>query len=211
MIPDNFAAFIVLTTLVSLAPGPNTMFVMSQAALRGHAAGIAAGFGIETANVGYFALTALGLATVLATSAMAFNLLKWVGAGYLVIIGLVTFIRSFRAELHQEYIEAPAIPSSHGAYLDGLMIGLGNPKTIIYFVALLPQFINPARDVLAQTAVVCVVGTSIDLGIQWLYAHAGGALSRLLNRPRVRRWFERGLGSVFMGLALIVALYRRSS
>src|SRR5262245_32707421 len=147
MIPDNFAAFIVLTTLVSFAPGPNTMFVMSQAALRGPSAGIAAGFGIETANVGYFMLTALGLATVLATSAMVFDVLKWMGAGYLAIVGLVTFVRSFRPGLYQDTPEAPVVRSSHGAYLDGLMIGLGNPKTIIYFVALLPQFIHPGSDV----------------------------------------------------------------
>lgn len=211
MIPDNFAAFIVLTTLVSFAPGPNTMFIMSQAALRGPSAGIAAGFGIETANIGYFTLTAFGLATVLATSAMVFGVLKWLGAGYLAVIGLVTFIRSFRPGLYQSTPEPPVIRSSHGAYLDGLMIGLGNPKTLIYFVALLPQFIHPGRDVFGQTLAVCIVGTTIDLGVQWLYAHAGGALSRFMNRPRIRRYFERSLGGVFMGLALIVALYRRSA
>ncbi len=211
MIPDNFAAFIVLTTLVSLAPGPNTMFVMSQAALRGHAAGIMAGFGIETANVAYFGLTALGLATVFATSAMVFDVLKWLGAGYLAIIGLYTFFHSFRASLRKEQIETPAVLATHGAYFDGLFIGLGNPKTIIYFVALLPQFIDPGRDVVGQTVILCIVGTSIDLGMQWLYAYAGGALSRLLNRPHIRRWFERALGGVFVGLAVIVALYRRGA
>jgi threonine/homoserine/homoserine lactone efflux protein len=211
MIPDNFAAFIVLTTLVSLAPGPNTMFVMSQAALRGHSAGIMAGLGIETANVGYFALTSLGLATVFATSAMVFDLLKWIGAGYLAVIGLYTFANSFRPNLRQEHIETPAVLATHGAYFDGLFIGLGNPKTIIYFVALLPQFIDPGRDVIAQTIMLGVVGTGIDLGMQWVYAYAGGALSRLLNRPQIRRWFERALGGVFVGLAVIVALYRRTS
>lgn len=211
MIPDNFAAFIVLTTLVSLAPSPNTMFVMSQAALRGHAAGVMAGFGIETANVAYFALTAFGLATVFATSAMVFEVLKWMGAGYLAIIGLYTFFHSFRPGLRQEQIETPAVIATHGAYFDGLFIALGNPKTIIYFVALLPQFIDPSRDVLGQTIILCVVGTCIDLCMQWLYAYAGGALSRLLNRPQIRRWFERGLGGVFVGLAVIVALYRRSA
>jgi threonine/homoserine/homoserine lactone efflux protein len=208
--PDNFAAFIVVTTLVSLAPGPNTMFVMSQAALRSPTAGIFAGFGIETANVGYFALTALGLTTVLVTSPFVFDVLKWIGAGYLAILGLIAFIRSFRQGLQQDEIEPPPeVHSSHGAYFDGLMIGLGNPKTIIYFAALLPQFIDPSRDIVMQAAAVCIVGTAIDLGVQWLYANAGGVLSQFMNRPRIRRWFERGLGVVFMGLAAIVALYRR--
>jgi threonine/homoserine/homoserine lactone efflux protein len=86
------------------------------------------------------------------------------------------------------------------------MIGIGNPKTIIWFLTLLPQFINKQRDVFAQTMTIAVVGTIIDLAMQWVYVYAGGALSRFMGRPNVRAWFERGVGLVFMGLALVVAL-----
>jgi len=211
MIPDNIATFIVLTTLVSLMPGPNTMFVMSQAALRGPRAGIMAGLGIETANVAYFALTGLGLASMLAASAFTFEILKWGGVLYLAGMGLYTFVRSFRPGLEQEIVQPAHVPGNahHGAYLDGLMIGLGNPKTIIYFVALLPQFIDSGRSVLGQTLAVGIIGTSIDVAAQWLYSHLGGALSRVMNRPKVRRWFERGLGGVFMTLSAMAAFYRR--
>lgn len=207
MFPDNFVAFIGITTLVSLAPGANTMFIMSQAALRGRPAGIAAGLGIETANVIYFLLIAFGLATVVATSEFVFDLLKWSGAIYLAILGLVGFIKSFRRDLLSPPVaEIPAVQSSHGGYIDGLVIGIGNPKTIIWFLTLLPQFINKDRDVFAQTLTIAVVGTVIDLGVQWLYVHAGGAMSRVLSRPSVRAWFERGVSCVFIGLALVVAL-----
>jgi threonine/homoserine/homoserine lactone efflux protein len=214
VIPHNFAAFLILTALVSLAPGPNTMFIMSQAGLRGHRAGILAGLGIETANVVYFALVALGLSTVVAANAMAFDIIKYVGAAYLLVIGVWAFYRSF--DKSHERPNAPSAmppPSRVGrtAYGAGLLIALGNPKTIIWFLALLPQFIDPARHVLWQTVTICVVGTVVDLLAQAVYVFAGGALGALLQRPRVRRWFERGLGTVFVGLAALAAFYKRAA
>lgn len=212
MIPEHFPAFLLLTTLISLMPGPNTMFVMSQSALRGHKAAILAGLGIETANVAYFWLTALGLSALVATNAMVFNLLKYCGAAYLLAIGLWTFIRSFD-KTHERPATAtpPAKPSRVGstAFGSGLLIALGNPKTIIYFLALLPQFIDTSRHVLGQTLVVSISGTFIDIVAQTIYAFAGGALAQALQQPRIRRWFERGLGSVFMGLSALAAFYKR--
>jgi homoserine/homoserine lactone efflux protein len=209
MFPDNFIAFIGITTLVSLAPGANTMFVMSQAALRGRRAGIMAGLGIEMSNVFYFLLIAFGLAGLIAASEFVFDILKWAGALYLAIIGVLAFARSFQKAPASPVTEVPSVRSSHGAFLDGLMIGMGNPKTIIWFLTLLPQFINKAGDVFAQTMVIAVVGTIIDVGVQWLYVYAGGALSRFLGQPNIRAWFERGMGVIFMGLALVVALSHR--
>ncbi|HOY77813.1 MAG TPA: LysE family translocator [Hyphomonadaceae bacterium] len=204
--PDNLLLFIGMTTLVSLAPGPNVMFIMSQAALRGHRAGLMAGFGIQVANVFYFALTALGLAGLIATSPLAFFILKWLGAGYLALIGVLALIRSFKAHKPVDADQpAPIIAVHRGAFFDGLMLGLGNPKTIIWFITLLPQFIDAKQNVLSQTLVIGVIGTIIDMAIQWMYTHIGGAMSRFLAKPHIRKWFERGVGIVFIALALLVA------
>lgn len=204
--PDNLLLFIGMTTLVSLAPGPNVMFIMSQAALRGHRAGLMAGFGIQVANVFYFALTALGLAGLVATSPLAFFILKWLGAGYLALIGVLALIRSFTAHKPVDVDQpAPVIPVHRGAFFDGLMLGLGNPKTIIWFITLLPQFIDANQNVLSQTLVIGTIGTIIDMAIQWMYTHIGGAMSRFLAKPHIRKWFERGVGIVFIALALLVA------
>jgi threonine/homoserine/homoserine lactone efflux protein len=204
--PDNLLLFIGMTTLVSLAPGPNVMFIMSQAALRGHRAGLMAGFGIQVANVFYFALTALGLAGLVATSPLAFFILKWLGAGYLALIGVLALIRSFAAHKPVDADQpAPVIPVHRGAFFDGLMLGLGNPKTIIWFITLLPQFIDANQNVLSQTLVIGTIGTIIDMAIQWMYTHIGGAMSRFLAKPHIRKWFERGVGIVFIALALLVA------
>jgi len=204
--PENLLLFIGMTTLVSLAPGPNVMFIMSQAALRGHRAGLMAGFGIQLANVIYFALTALGLAGLIATSPLAFFILKWLGAGYLALIGTLALIRSFKKHPPVDADKpAPVIAVGRGAFFDGLMLGLGNPKTIIWFITLLPQFIDATQHVLTQTLVIGVIGTVIDMAIQLMYTQIGGAMSRFLAKPNIRKWFERGVGIVFIALALLVA------
>jgi homoserine/homoserine lactone efflux protein len=205
MIPDNFLLFMVLTTLVSLAPGPNVMFIMSQAALRGHRAGIMAGFGIQIANLVYFTLTALGLGVLMQTSQIAFLVVKWAGAGCLALIGIAAVARSFKGEpLVDQGQPSPVIAVGRGAFLDGLMIGFGNPKTVFWFMVFLPQFINSQGNVLTQTLALGLVGALIDIGVQWLYTHLGGRLSGFLGNHTIRKWFERGVGAVFIILALIV-------
>lgn len=205
MIPENFALFLVLTTLVSLAPGPNVMFIMSTAALRGNRAGMMAGFGIQVANLVYFALTALGIGVLLQTSPVAFWVVKWLGATFLAVFGVMAIVRSFQ---NQPLIETgepmPVMAVGRGAFLDGLMIGFGNPKTIFWFLSFLPQFIDLKGDVLGQTILLGGIGAVIDLGAQWLYTHIGGRLSRFLAKPTIRKWFERAVGMVFLGLALLV-------
>lgn len=206
MIPDNILLFIVLTTLVSMAPGPNVMFIMSQAALRGRRAGMMAGFGIQVANVFYFALTALGIGVLMSTSELAFFIVKWVGAGYLALLGVMAILRSFQRKLPPDPAQpSPVIRAGRGAFFDGLMIGLGNPKTIFWFLTFLPQFISPQQSLANQMLTLGIIGTVIDLAIQWMYTHVGRAMSRFLAQPQIRRWFERGVGVVFIAIALMVA------
>jgi len=207
MIPDNFLLFMVLTTFVSMAPGPNVMFIMSQAALRGRRAGIMAGFGIQIANLIYFALTALGLGVLMQTSELAFFVVKWAGAGCLAIIGLAAVARSFKPEpVFDPGQPSPVIAVGRGAFRDGLMIGFGNPKTIFWFMVFLPQFINAQGNVLLQTMILGTVGAIIDLAMQWMFTHLGGRLSPLLGNRDIRKWFERGVGLVFIMLAVLVVM-----
>ena len=203
---ENFTAFVTLTTLVSFLPGPAVIFVMSQAAWRGPKAGVGAGLGIETANAIYFALSGLGLASLIAASGAAFTVIKLGGAAYLGWLGITTLIHSFR---RQGVKDGPADKASRSGFRDGLLVALGNPKSILYFVALLPQFLDPYQPLWRQIAVLGVIAIGIDFAADVVYAFLGGAVSRMLNRPKVNRWFERGIGSLFMGLSAMTALYRR--
>lgn len=206
MSPEKFAAFVTLTTLVSYLPGPAVIFVMSQAAWRGPRAGVGAGLGIQLANIIYFALSGLGLASLIAASGTAFTAIKIVGAAYLAWLGVTAFIQSFRK---QEAALAPTATGSRSGFRDGIFVALGNPKSILYFVALLPQFLDPAQPLWRQILLLGAVATVIDFTADVVYAFVGGAVSRVLNRPKVKRWFERGIGSLFVGLSAMTALYRR--
>jgi homoserine/homoserine lactone efflux protein len=208
MLSDNLPAFLLVTTLSSFLPGPSVIFVMSQAAWRGPRAGALAGLGIQTSNAIYFVLSGLGLAGVIAASGAAFMIIKWLGAAYLLWLGILAIRQSFRKDMAATLTVGK---QSLSGYRDGMLVGFGNPKTILYFVALLPQFIDPTGPILQQTLVLGAIAICIDFIADIAYALAGGALSRTLNRPSIRRWFERGIGGVFVGLSAATALYRRAA
>ena len=202
----TLVAYIGLALAISIVPGPNVLFVMTQSAWRGPQAGLYAAGGIESANTLYVLCSAAGLASLIAASGTAFELIKWAGAAYLAWLGFQAIRASFNSA-------APA-PISLGeasarAWRDGAMVGLGNPKTILFFLALFPQFIDPTRTIWLQSLVLGGLSIVLDFAVQLLYIAAGGLMSRALSRGAVKRWFERGIGGAFMGLAVAASLVRR--
>ncbi len=204
----TLAAYIGLVIAIAIAPGPNVLFVMTQSAWRGPRAGLFAAAGIESANSLYVIFSAVGLAGLIAASGAAFEIIKWAGAAYLAWLGFQAFRSSFRA------VEQPVFSTgeaSSRAFRDGAVVALGNPKTILFFLALFPQFLDPAKPVWAQSLVLGFLAITIDFMVQLAYTIAGGLLSKALSRKSVKRWFERGIGGAFMGLAVAAALVRRAA
>lgn len=196
--PARMAAFIAVTGLTSLAPGPQMVFVMTQAAWRGHRSGLAALAGAQLGAVGWFVLAGLGLGGLAATSPLAFQLLALGGAGYLAWLGLVT-LRASGAET------SPAIKSaarSAHAFRDGLVVSLSNPKALVYIVALLPPFVRPGLPIAPQLVVLGAVAIAIDLVVGTAYIIAGSRIARALAQPQVHRRFNRGVGTIFVLLAI---------
>lgn len=203
----TLAAYIALVVAISVAPGPNVLFVMTQAAWRGPKAGLFAAAGIESANTLYVLCSAIGLASLIAASGAAFEVIKWAGAAYLAWLGFKAIRHSF------DVAEAPSLTTSEAsakAYRDGVVVGLGNPKTILFFLALFPQFIDPAQTIWMQSLVLGFIAIGIDFVVQVVYLTAGGLLARALSRQAVKRWFERTIGGAFMALAVAAALVRRA-
>ncbi|MEQ1782765.1 MAG: LysE family translocator [Hyphomonadaceae bacterium] len=200
-------AFVGLVLAIAIAPGPNVLFVMTQSAWRGPKAGLAAAAGVETANSVYVLCSAAGLASLIAASGAAFEIIKWAGAAYLVWLGFQAIRSSFNTQAPSSLTLGEA---SSRAYLDGVMIGAGNPKTILFFLALFPQFIDPTHTIWLQSLILGAIAVILDFVIQCLYIAIGGMLSRALSRGPVKRWFERGVGGAFMGLAVAAALVHRS-
>jgi homoserine/homoserine lactone efflux protein len=161
--------------------------------------------GINAGNLVYYALSALGLLAVIAASGAAFAVLKWAGAAYLAWLGASAIYASFRtAETNPQ--AAPGAAS----FRDGLVVQLANPKALLYFLALLPQFIDPARPVAAQTAVLALIGCTVEMLVLGGYAAFAHLVRQRLAGEGVRRWVQRGTGAAFLGLAAFAAAWRRA-
>ena len=204
--PAKLAAFALVTALVSLVPGPQMVFVMTQAAWRGPRAGAAALAGLQLGNALWFVMAGLGLGTLALAWPAAFTVLTAVGALYLAWLGL----QALRHSGTPETGEAPRRATRH-ALRDSLAVSLSNPKSLVYVLALLPPFVDPLQPVAPQLALLAAIAIAFDLSIGLIYVAAGGGLSAVMNRPAVRLWLERGVGTIFVVLAaaILADLVRR--
>jgi threonine/homoserine/homoserine lactone efflux protein len=204
--PAKLAAFALVTGLVSLVPGPQMVFVMTQAAWRGPRAGAAALAGLQLGNAAWFVMAGLGLGTLALAWPSAFTVLTALGALYLAWLGLQAFRHSGTAEAG----EAPRRATRH-ALRDSLAVSLSNPKSLVYVLALLPPFVDPLQPVAPQLALLAAIAIAFDLSIGLIYVAAGGGLSAVMSRPSVRLWLERSIGTIFLVLAaaILADLVRR--
>jgi homoserine/homoserine lactone efflux protein len=171
---DAFLAFCLTATVLCLTPGPAVLFVSSVALSRGRRAGLAAALGIVAANTFYFVLSGTGIAAVLVASSRLFTALKWAGAAYLVWLGL----RMLVARGGGEPVAARPVPVSRTA-LRGFVVQAANPNALVFFVALVPQFIDPAAPVGLQLVILGASTLVIELLTLSLYVHLGVRARRL--------------------------------
>jgi threonine/homoserine/homoserine lactone efflux protein len=198
---EKLAAFALVTGLTSLVPGPSMLFVLSQSIWRGARSGAAALAGLQLGYIVWWLLAAAGLGTLAAAFPLAFRLLAVSGALYLAWLG-VKALRHAGAEADQE--AKPARGPSRNAFRDGIFVAIGNPKSLIYILALLPPFVDPSSPVVPQLAVLALVAMAIDVALGVLYIGAGSRLARTMERPRTRLWLDRGVGLAFIAIAAAI-------
>lgn len=211
---QTLLAFFSVSVLLALTPGPDNIFVLLQSAQRGWRAGMAVVLGLCAGLVVHTAAVAMGLAAVFATSALAFTVLKFCGAAYLAWLALQA-LRAPVAASEGTGEEAPV----QGAAAYGLarMVGRGmvmnltNPKVLVFFLAFLPQFAEPARGSVAlQLMLLGVVFMLATLLVFGAIACFSGAFGALLQRSeRAQRMLNRIAGLVFLGLAVRLATVDR--
>jgi threonine/homoserine/homoserine lactone efflux protein len=199
-------AFALVSAAVMVAPGPSNIFLMAHGARHGRRPALAAMLGIETAAAIRILLCATGLSALLASSPVAFTVLRWTGVAYLAYLGV-------RAMRTSDRTASTTGPGSSTARLRasagrGLLVGLANPKMVVFFLAFFPQFVDPARgsetaQVLVLGTIFWIIGTIWDLGFVYVAAAAGGWLDR---RSRTRRLQPRIEGTAYLGMAAAVAL-----
>jgi threonine/homoserine/homoserine lactone efflux protein len=202
---ETLIAFAIVSAGLMVLPGPSNFFILAHGIGHGHRAALAAAMGIAAASAIRVLLTAAGLSALLASSAVAFNAIRWAGVTYLLYLG-VTAWRSCRDGLSVESGER-VLSKRHSAR-KGLLVGLGNPKMVLFFVAFFPQFIDPAQgspviQMLVLGTIFWVIGTVWDLGCAIASGTIGGWLRR---RPRVQALRGRAEGTAYFGLAAWTAL-----
>jgi threonine/homoserine/homoserine lactone efflux protein len=201
---DTAAAFFATAVLLALAPGPDNLFVLLQSAMRGRRAGLLVVLGLCSGLLVHTGAVALGLATLFATSVLAFTVLKLAGALYLLWLAW----QAWRAGPADTGDRSEATPSAGRLYRRGIVMNVTNPKVTIFFLAFLPQFVVPDRgSVGLQVVALGALFMLATLLVFGAIALAGGSLRAwLLRSPAAQVGMNRVAALVFVGLAARLAL-----
>jgi len=201
--------FVVSGLLLNIAPGPDSLYVITRGATQGWRAGVVAGLGIGTGCWVHVLAAALGLSALLAASATAFTVVKVVGAAYLVWIGR-GMLRS-RARGPEGDRPAPRPARLRSVFAQGFLTNVLNPKVALFFLAFVPQFIAP--DAPSKPLAFLALGAIFDVnGVLWLFVLAFASAfagARLQPGAALGRWLDRAMGALFLGLGVRLALASR--
>jgi homoserine/homoserine lactone efflux protein len=200
--------FVVTEAVLSMTPGPAVLFVLSQAIQRGPAKSVWATAGILSANVMYFSLSATSLGAVIVASYKLFFLIKWLGAAYLVYLGL----RSFFGKASIVSVPESNDGSRTGSRIlrDGFFLQAANPKAILFFTAILPQFIDAHRNVVFQILVLGVSSIVVEFFILAAYGQLAGQALATARSPRFEKVTNRIAGSLLIGAGIGLARLKTS-
>jgi threonine/homoserine/homoserine lactone efflux protein len=208
--PSAYLLFVLTAITLLLIPGPAVMYVVGQSIGGGRRAGVASVLGVHTGTLVHVTAAAVGISSLLVASATAFSVVKYAGAAYLIVLGLRRLLGKESSAIAET--RAPVDLRRH--YGQGIVVNVLNPKTALFFLAFLPQFIDPQAPVAPQVIALGLTFVALGLVTDSIWALAAGATAERLRRserfPRVERWVS---GSVFVGLGVAAAATgsRRSS
>lgn len=204
MLDPRLVAFVGIAALLTITPGADTALVTKNAITRGRTAALWTTLGICLGCLIHSIASALGLSVILARSAQAFEMVKWMGAIYLAWIGFRSIVGQ-AAGLPRPAEAGPTRASFH----EGLFTNLLNPKAAIFYLTFLPQFVDPARPVLQQSVLLACI--HILMGLVWLtlVAHFLTSLSGVIERPSIKRRIEQATGALLIALGVRLAFERR--
>ncbi|WP_417816140.1 LysE family translocator [Thalassospira alkalitolerans] len=215
----TYAPFLIAALLLNISPGPDLAYVSAQTAIHGRKIGVFSSLGVCSGAFVHVVAAALGLSAILATSAVAFSIVKWVGVAYLVWLGIGALRGSFvkhrqddsPSEPHIKKLSPARQMTAFQAWRQGAMIDVLNPKVAIFFMAFLPQFVDPAAgDAALQFLVLGTLVNVIGFCVETTVVFAiGFAAIRLRGSPMFGVWLQRLLGGVFIALGVRLALSER--
>jgi homoserine/homoserine lactone efflux protein len=201
-------AFVVVEGMLCITPGPAVLFVLSQAIQRGPAKSVWGIAGILCANTMYFALSATSLGAVIVASYKLFFLIKWLGAAYLVYLGL----RSFFGRASVITLPESNAGSRTGPRIlrDGFFLQAANPKALLFFTAILPQFIDAHHNVVFQILLLGITSVMVEFFVLSIYGQLAGRALATARSPRFEKVTNRIAGSLLIGAGIGLAGLRNS-
>lgn len=196
--------FCVTAFALIITPGPNLIYIITRSAGQGRKAGLWSALGVDSGTLIHVAAAALGLSALLASSALAFNLIKYLGAAYLIYLGL----RAWFSKREAQELANPEPASAARIYFQGMLTNVLNPKVALFFLAFLPQFAdlsrgNVATQLLLLGVVFTLIGLGVDLVVALFASSAGDWLRRRSKAQQAQRWIT---GGVYMTLGVSAAL-----
>ena len=193
------SAFLIASVVLAVIPGPGVLFIVTRSLIQGRRFGLASVAGVALGNLGNAIGASVGLAAVFAVSALAFTIVKYLGALYLVYLGL----QAIRSSRPAKELMVPGPASPRRILRDGFLVALLNPKTAVFFAAFLPQFMTADSPAIVQSLTLGSVFVAIAAVTDTTYALAAGALAPALARTRGVRAVGRYLtGGSFIGLGI---------
>ncbi|MDE2441535.1 MAG: homoserine/homoserine lactone efflux protein [Betaproteobacteria bacterium] len=198
--------FLLAAIVIAVTPGPGAVISMSTGLRHGYGTALVTILGLQAALLTQLLIVALGLGALLATSEMAFSVIKFLGAAYLLWLG----IQKWRSPVVPLDANVPAT-SCKGAFMQGILVNLTNPKAVIFIGALVPQFVDPAQPQAPQYLVIALTLCLTDMLVMSGYALTAARLGRWLRDPRSIRVQNRFFGGLFVSAGALLAISSRSS
>ena len=215
----DLTLFIISGLLLNIMPGPDSLLIMTRSATQGWRAGSAAALGIGAGTMIHIFAAALGLSALLSTSAAAFTVVKWVGAAYIIYVGIGMLRAKLRGEAEAQTDDAGAAAAATARlpyrkiFFQGFLTNVLNPKVALFFLAFVPQFIS--ADSTSKPLAFIILGCIFNFnGMLWCHGLAvftAFASARLKVKPLVALWLNRVTGGLFVALGLRLALAEQQS
>jgi homoserine/homoserine lactone efflux protein len=199
--------YFIATIILCVSPGPGVFSSISAGLHHGFRLGLWNGVGMQAASLLVVIVVAFGLGAVLLASETLFSAVKWCGVIYLVYLGIVTWRAPARGfEEDRDDHETTA----RGVFMRGFWVNVTNPKGIIFFAAVLPQFIDVARPQGPQYAILAATTFAVDLVVMMIYTALAARVLRVMRDPTRLRWVNRTLGGAFIAAGVALASFRRA-
>ncbi len=201
--PTRYAAFLSVMGVMAVAPGPANVFAIANGAQKGRTAVLAGVVGMNAATLVWFAAAALGLGALILAFPRTFRLIAYAGAAYVAWLGAKSIWDAFQEPRQHA---GSGIKLGKSSLSDGFVVQISNPKALLFFTAVLPPFLDPARPLPAQLVAFAAATITFDVLAMSAYGFGGAALATRMNEPQFRRGFQIAVGLLLLGAATLMAL-----